>query len=93
MRSSETGTGSRATNVHDDLTGEQRARLCIATELIDVSTTELDGWDLLRYAHWVDTGADPDRACPSLAEPDPVRGAPSSLVDRMWVPAVPAPAR
>jgi hypothetical protein len=52
--------GDRSTNVHTDLTTDQRARLCIVTELIDVSTTELDGFDLLRYAHWVGTGKDPD---------------------------------
>jgi hypothetical protein len=52
--------GERVTNVHDDLTGKQRARLCIITTLIDDSTVAVDSFDLLRYAHWVDTGRDPD---------------------------------
>lgn len=52
--------GERATKVHVDLSSDQRARLCIASELIDVSNTELDGFDLLRYAHWVSTGQHPD---------------------------------
>lgn len=71
--------GERATNVREDLTGEQRGRLCIASELIDVSTTELDGFDLLRYAHWVATGQDPDR---DLA------GKPLSDDAATWSPAV-----
>lgn len=50
----------RATNVHDDLTVDQRARLCIITTLIDDSTVEVDAFDLLRYAYWVATGQDPD---------------------------------
>lgn len=62
--------GDRTTDVHDDLSSEQRARLCIAVELIDVSTTELDGFDLLRYAHWVSTGQHPDE--PQTAVTDPV---------------------
>jgi hypothetical protein len=49
--------------MRDELTDEQRARLCIFTELNDSDgVVSLDAWDLLRVAHWVETGRDPDGA-------------------------------
>lgn len=72
--------------MRDELTDEQRARLCVVESLIDVTTVDLDAFDLPRYAHWVTTGRNPDGG----SRPLPDAQYETSIVETgsRWSPAV-----
>lgn len=44
----------------DELDDEQRARLCILEQVLRLSESSHDVFDMLRMASWVEIGCDPD---------------------------------
>lgn len=76
--------------VRDELTDEQRARLCILEAVIDITDTEIDAGDLVRFGSWVELGSALERAAPGttvVVSPPP--SAPMGMPMRAWEPAVP----
>jgi hypothetical protein len=59
--------------MHHDLDPGQRARLDIYLHLAQAdSVVNLDAYDLLRVAHWVATGENPDAECDHASDGDAV---------------------
>lgn len=70
--------------MRDELTDEQRARLCILECVIEIALADQDVFDVLRLAHWVEHGRDPEPARQPEAAPDGV----AAPVPRPWTPAL-----
>lgn len=76
--------------VRDELTDEQRARLCILEAVIDMTDTDIDAGDLVQFGRWVELGSGPERATSgATVAVSPPPSAPMGMPMRAWEPAVP----
>lgn len=76
--------------MRDELTDEQRARLCIL-EAVQELTEDLDVFELTRLSGWVETGRRPDQDTDAQVLPDVVEVEAGDAVvcqTAHWAPAV-----